>query len=53
MSLEVNLFTAVIVLIVGLYDMAYAFNRRYKSKKGGFGPLWFWASYSLFLEFIY
>lgn len=38
MSLEVNLFTAIIVLIVGLYDMAYAFNRRYKSKKGGFGP---------------
>ncbi|RMC38431.1 MULTISPECIES: hypothetical protein [unclassified Lactobacillus] len=35
MNFQVNLFTAIIVLIVGLYDMAYAFNRkRYKQSKG-------------------
>ncbi|MDF7639394.1 DUF308 domain-containing protein [Lactobacillus sp. ESL0791] len=28
MKIETNIFTAIIVLIVGLYDMAYAFNRR-------------------------
>ncbi|GFZ27588.1 hypothetical protein [Lactobacillus corticis] len=26
--MKYNLFTAIIVLIVGLYDLAYAFNRR-------------------------
>lgn len=38
MNIKVNLFTAIIVLIVGLYDMAYAFNRRYKNQGHGFGP---------------
>lgn len=38
MNFKVNLFTAIIVLIVGLYDMAYAYNRRYKNKGRGFGP---------------
>ncbi|MBN7275796.1 hypothetical protein [Lactobacillus acetotolerans] len=28
MAFKVNIFTAIIVLIVGLYDMAYAFNHR-------------------------
>ncbi|MBA1394692.1 hypothetical protein EQ500_12595 [Lactobacillus sp. XV13L] len=35
MSLEVNIYTAIIVLIVGLYDMAYAYNRR--RQNGGRG----------------
>lgn len=38
MKFEVSLFTAIIVLIVGLYDMAYAFNRRYKNNGRSFGP---------------
>ena len=34
--LQANLFTAIIVLIMGLYDMAYAFNRRKQpNNKGG------------------
>lgn len=28
MNFEVNIFTAIIVIIVGLYDLAYAYNRR-------------------------
>lgn len=27
---NVNIFTAVIVLIMGIYDMSYAFNRRHQ-----------------------
>lgn len=38
MKFEVNIFTAIIVLIVGLYDMAYAFNRRHKNQGHGYGP---------------
>lgn len=30
MNFEVNIFTAIIVIIVGLYDLAYAFNRRHQ-----------------------
>ncbi len=37
MNLQVNLFTAIIVLIVGLYDMSYAFNRRHKNQGRGYG----------------
>lgn len=33
MKVEVNLFTAVIVFIVGLYDLAVAINRRHQSQK--------------------
>lgn len=33
MSFQVNLFTAIIVLIVGLYDIAYAINRRKQPNK--------------------
>ena len=34
--MSVNIFTAIIVLIVGIYDMAYAFNRRRQpNNKGG------------------
>ena len=33
---SVNIFTAIIVLIMGLYDMSYAFNRRKQpNNKGG------------------
>ncbi|WP_283605443.1 DUF308 domain-containing protein [Lactobacillus gallinarum] len=33
---SVNIFTAIIVLIMGIYDMAYAFNRRKQpNNKGG------------------
>ena len=33
---SVNIFTAVIVLIMGIYDMSYAFNRRKQpTNKGG------------------
>lgn len=33
---SVNIFTAIIVLIMGIYDMSYAFNRRKQSNnKGG------------------
>lgn len=33
---NVNIFTAIIVLIMGIYDMSYAFNRRKKpTNKGG------------------
>ncbi|BDR60851.1 DUF308 domain-containing protein [Lactobacillus xylocopicola] len=28
MNLKINLVTAIIVLIVGLYDLAYGYNRR-------------------------
>lgn len=28
MNFEANIFTAIIVIIVGLYDLAYAYNRR-------------------------
>lgn len=36
MMFSVNIFTAIIVLIMGLYDMSYAFNRRKQpSNKGG------------------
>lgn len=36
MNFQVNIFTAIIVLIVGLYDLSYAFNRRRQpnNKKG-------------------
>lgn len=34
--LSVNIFTAIIVLIMGIYDMSYAFNRRKQpNNKGG------------------
>ncbi|RVU70835.1 MULTISPECIES: hypothetical protein [Lactobacillus] len=33
MSLQVSLFTAVIVLIVGLYDISVAINRRHQPQK--------------------
>lgn len=33
---NVNIFTAIIVLIMGIYDMSYAFNRRKQpTNKGG------------------
>ena len=33
---SVNIFTAIIVLIMGIYDMSYAFNRRKQpNNKGG------------------
>ncbi|EFD99362.1 DUF308 domain-containing protein [Lactobacillus crispatus] len=33
---NVNIFTAIIVLIMGIYDLAYAFNRRKQpTNKGG------------------
>ena len=33
---SVNIFTAIIVLIMGIYDMSYAFNRRKQpDNKGG------------------
>lgn len=33
---NVNIFTSIIVLIMGIYDMAYAFNRRKQpTNKGG------------------
>lgn len=38
MKSEVSLFTTIIVIIVGLYDMAYAFNRRYKNHGKSFWP---------------
>lgn len=38
MKLGVSLFTIIIVIIVGLYDMAYAFNRRYKNHGQSFWP---------------
>ena len=35
---NVNIFTAIIVLIMGIYDLAYAFNRRKQpTNKGGIG----------------
>lgn len=33
MRTEVNIFTAIIVLIVGLYDLAVAINRRHQPQK--------------------
>ncbi|WEV38324.1 DUF308 domain-containing protein [Lactobacillus sp. ESL0680] len=33
--MKVSLFTAIIVLIVGLYDMAYAYNRRQQNRRRG------------------
>ncbi|MDF7682022.1 hypothetical protein PT287_00605 [Lactobacillus sp. ESL0679] len=33
--MKVSLFTAIIVLIVGLYDMAYSYNRRRHNQRGG------------------
>ncbi|WEV70542.1 hypothetical protein OZY43_06260 [Lactobacillus sp. ESL0785] len=33
--MRVSIFTAIIVLIVGLYDLAYAFNRRQQAHHGG------------------
>lgn len=33
MKVKVNLFTAIIVLLVGLYDLAVAFNRRKQPQK--------------------
>lgn len=30
MNFQVNIFTAIIVIIVGLYDLAYSFNRRHQ-----------------------
>ncbi|MDF7668982.1 hypothetical protein [Lactobacillus sp. ESL0703] len=33
--MKVSLFTAIIVLIVGLYDMAYAYNRRQQNHQRG------------------
>lgn len=38
MNFKVSLFTAIIVLIVGLYDMAYAYNRRYRNHNHGVTP---------------
>ena len=33
---SVNIFTAIIVLVMGIYDMSYAFNRRKQpNNKGG------------------
>ncbi|RMC23979.1 MULTISPECIES: DUF308 domain-containing protein [unclassified Lactobacillus] len=34
MNFKVNVYTAIIVLIVGLYDLAYAFNRRQNHSRG-------------------
>ncbi|MEB3364638.1 hypothetical protein SDC49_17275 [Lactobacillus sp. R2/2] len=36
--MRVSIFTAVIVLIVGLYDIAYAYNRRYRNHNHGATP---------------
>lgn len=33
MKISTNLFTGIIVLIVGIYDLAYAFNRRHQPNK--------------------
>ncbi|WEV36595.1 DUF308 domain-containing protein [Lactobacillus sp. ESL0677] len=33
--MKVSLFTAIIVLIVGLYDMAFSYNRRRHNQQGG------------------
>lgn len=33
MKIQINIFTAVIVLIVGLYDIAVAINRRHQPQK--------------------
>lgn len=35
MDFQTNIFTAIIVIIVGLYDLGYAFNRRKKQNNGG------------------
>lgn len=35
MNFQANLFTAIIVLIVGLYDLGYAWNRRKQKNKRG------------------
>ncbi|WEV41073.1 hypothetical protein OZX56_02415 [Lactobacillus sp. ESL0684] len=32
--MKVNIFTAIIVLIVGLYDLSYAYNRRQQKRNG-------------------
>lgn len=34
MNIQINIFTAIIVLIVGLYDIAVAINRRHQPQKG-------------------
>lgn len=35
MDFQTNIFTAIIVIIVGLYDLGYAFNRRKKQNNSG------------------
>ena len=32
---SVNIFTAIIVLVMGIYDMSYAFNRRKQPNNNG------------------
>ncbi|KRL91184.1 hypothetical protein [Lactobacillus kalixensis] len=33
MGFQVNIFTAIIMLIVGIYDVSYAINRRHQPNK--------------------
>ncbi|TSO25863.1 hypothetical protein [Lactobacillus sp. LL6] len=35
MNFQVNVFTAIIIIIVGLYDLAYAWNRRKQPNNRG------------------
>lgn len=35
MNFQANIFTAIIVIIVGLYDLGYAWNRRKQADKRG------------------